>query len=111
MAKYPENYDLIRKMYPELMTAQEGVGVLAKEAGPIDAKTAHLIQLAACVGMKSEGGVHSHARRAIMAGASAGELYQTVVLLINTVGFPTAAAAFSWINDIVNKKRKTSFKK
>lgn len=111
MTKYPRNYVSILEMYPELMRAQEGVGRLAKEAGPIDAKTAHLIQLAACVGMRSEGGVHSHARRAISAGASATELFHAVALLINTVGFPTAAAAFSWINDIVNKKRKTSSKK
>lgn len=111
MTKYPKNYVAIRKKYPELMKAYEEAGTLAKQSGPIDAKTAHIIQLAACVGMRSEGGVHSHARRAIRAGASADELFHAVALLISSVGFPTAAAAFSWINDIVNKGPKASFNK
>lgn len=105
MPKYPRNYTMIQKRFAELMKAHEEVGKLAKDAGPIDAKTANLIQLAACIALRSEGGVHSHARRAMQAGASKEEIYHTVALLINTVGFPTAAAAFSWISD-KTKKRK-----
>ena len=105
MAKYPKNYVMIQKRFSELMKAHEDAGKRAKEAGPIDAKTANLIQLAACVALRSEGGVHSHARRALQAGASRDELYHSIALLINTVGFPTIAAAFSWVNDIVGKKK------
>ncbi len=105
MAKYPKNYLMIQKRFSDLMKAHEDAGKRAKEAGPIDAKTGNLIQLAACVALRSEGGVHSHARRALQAGASADEIYHTVVLLINTVGFPAVAAAFSWVKDIVGKKR------
>lgn len=104
MAKYPKNYQAIQKRFSDLMKAQEEVGRIAKESGPIDTKTAHLIQLAACVSLKSEGGVHSHARRALAAGATRDEIYHTIALLMNTVGFPTAAAAFSWVSDIVGKK-------
>lgn len=105
MTKYPKNYVMIQKKFSKLMKAHEETGRLAKEAGPIDAKTGNLIQLAACVAQRSEGGVHSHARRALKAGASRDEIYHTIALLINTVGFPTIAAAFSWVNDIVGKKR------
>ncbi len=105
MTKYPKNYTLIQEKFADLMSAHEEAGRLAKTAGPIDAKTANLIQLAACVALRSEGGVHSHARRAIQAGASKDELYHTVALLINTVGFPSTAAAFSWINDMGGKKK------
>ncbi len=105
MAKYPKNYVLFQKRFPGLMKAHEDAGKRAKEAGPINAKTANLVQLAACVAQRSEGGVHSHARRALQAGASADEIYHTIALLINTVGFPTVAAAFSWVNDIVGKKK------
>ncbi len=105
MTKYPKNYTLIQEKFADLMSAHEEAGKLAKAAGPIDAKTANLIQLAACVAIRSEGGVHSHARRAIQAGASKDEIYQTIVLLINTVGFPAIAAAFSWINDLIGKKK------
>jgi alkylhydroperoxidase/carboxymuconolactone decarboxylase family protein YurZ len=105
MAKYPKNYQMLQKKFSKLIKAQEDVGKLAKESGPLDTKTAHLIQLAACVALRSEGGAHSHARRALGAGASNDEIYQTIALLINTVGFPAAAAAFSWVNDIVGKKK------
>ncbi len=87
------------------MKAHEEAGKLAKETGPIEAKTGNLIQLAACVALRSEGGVHSHARRAMQAGASKDEIYHTIALLINTVGFPTTAAAFSWVNDLMTKKK------
>ncbi|HAM53266.1 MAG TPA: alkylhydroperoxidase [Nitrospiraceae bacterium] len=104
MAQYPKNYTIIQKKFTKLMKAHEKAGKLAKEAGPIDAKTGNLIQLAACVALRSEGGVHSHARRAMQAGASKDEIYHTIALLINTVGFPTIAAAFSWVNDVIGKK-------
>jgi len=105
MAKYPKNYVMLQKRFSGLMKAHEDAGKRAKEAGPIDAKTGNLIQLAACVALRSEGGVHSHARRAMQAGASGDEVYHTIALLINTVGFPTIAAAFSWVNDVVEKKK------
>lgn len=106
MIKYPKNYTEFQNKYPELLKAYEDAGKLAREAGPIDSKTAHLIQMAACVGIRSEGGVHSHARRALKAGASADELYHTIALVISSIGFPTAAAAFSWVGDVVEKRLK-----
>ena len=105
MAKYPKNYLAFQKMFPELISAYEKAGRYAKKAGPLDEKTSHLIQMAVCAALRSEGGVHSHARRAVKAGASPKEIYQTLALLINTIGFPTTAAAFSWVNDILGKKK------
>jgi len=102
---YPKNYLLIQKKFPNLMKAHEEAGKLAREAGPLDAKTGNLIQLAASIALRSEGGVHSHVKRALRAGASKDEIYHTIALLINTVGFPTTAAAFSWVHDLIGKKK------
>ena len=104
MTGYPKNYQLIHTKYPKLMKALEDAGKAAKKAGPVDVKTGHLIQLAASVALRSEGGVHSHVRRALKAGAKEEEIYHTIALLISTVGFPTAAAAFSWVSDVIEKK-------
>jgi alkylhydroperoxidase/carboxymuconolactone decarboxylase family protein YurZ len=104
MSEYPKNYLTLQKKYPELISAFEKAGKLAKGSGPIDEKTGHLIQLAACAALRSEGGVHSHARRAVKAGASEDEMYHVIALLINTIGFSTAAAAFSWVNDVTGEK-------
>lgn len=105
MVEYPKNYLMFQKMFPEVIKAHDEAGKLARKAGPIDAKTGNLIQLAACAALRSEGGVHSHARRAMEAGASKDEIYQTIALLINTIGFPTASAAFSWVKDLIREKK------
>lgn len=40
------------------------------QQGPLDDKTAHLVQLSAAAAIQSEGAVHSHIRRATGAGAT-----------------------------------------
>ena len=64
------------------------VGELCSQAGPIDNVTQHLIQMGIAVGANSQGGVRSHARRALDAGATKEQLLQTVLLSATIVGFP-----------------------
>lgn len=104
MATLPKNYSILQRKYPELISALEKAGELAKQAGPVDEKTSHLIQLAACAALRSEGGVHSHTRRALKAGASEDEVFHAIALLVNTIGFSTAAAAFSWVSDVTKSQ-------
>lgn len=94
-------YHDVSKNYPEVIQAVEAVGVSIRQAGPLDEKTSHLIQLAAAAAMKSEGAVHSHTRRAKKAGATREEIYHALLLLISTMGFPQAMAAISWCRDIL----------
>lgn len=49
--------------------------------------------------MQSEGSVHSHARRALEAGAGIQEIEHSLLLLVSVIGFPRVAAALSWISD------------
>lgn len=97
----PENFQQYQEMFSEMFAAYEKGATLARTSGPLDEKTTHLIQLAAAVGIRSEGSVHSHTRRAIEAGASKEEIFQVVNLMISTLGFPTAVAAFSWVKDVL----------
>jgi len=97
----PDNYIGIKKRFKEYGDALTNLGIVTKEVGPIDEKTSHLIQLAASAAIRSEGGVHSHARRALILGASSEELYHSLLIITSTVGFPTVAAAVSWVDDIV----------
>jgi len=99
-AKKPKHYQLLKERYPEYCAAVEKLGKTVRAAGPLDEKTGHLIQLAAAVGVRSEGSVHSHTRRAMEAGATPEEIRHAVILLTSTVGYPLVAAALSWINDI-----------
>lgn len=102
--EYPGHFLKIREMYPQLIEMHERVGELGRKAGPLQEKYTHLIQMAVCVALRSEGGVHSHTRRALEAGATPEEIYHALILLISTAGFPTVSAGFSWVDDVIEKK-------
>ncbi len=104
MPKLPNQYTGIQKKYKSFMKAVENLGRAAKAAGPLNEKTARLIQLAAAASSRSEGSVHSHVRRALAAGAKPDEIRHAVILLTSTIGFPNVSAALSWINDVLEKK-------
>ena len=97
-----KHYLGIKQRFGEVMTAVENLGKTVKDAGPIKAKEAELIQLAAALAIRSEGGVHSHVRRALDAGATKEELYHTLILLTSTIGFPAVMAGISWIDDVLD---------
>jgi AhpD family alkylhydroperoxidase len=101
--KIPEHYEKVKKYHPDYLEAVERLGVIAKKSGPIDEKTSQLIQLAASIAIKSEGAAHSHTRRALEKGATSEEIRHSVLLLTNTLGFPTVMAGMSWVNDILDQ--------
>jgi len=103
MGKLPPQYLSIRERFKEYYEAVSAMGKAAREAGPLDEKTGHLVQMAAAAATKSEGAVHSHARRALEAGATPEELYHALLLITSTVGFPTVSAALSWVDDTLKK--------
>jgi alkylhydroperoxidase/carboxymuconolactone decarboxylase family protein YurZ len=97
----PGHYVSIRERFKEFGNVLNDLGRVTDEAGPIDHKTSHLIQLAASAAIRSEGAVHSHARRALDLGASPDELYHALIVVTSTIGFPNVAAAISWVDDVV----------
>jgi 4-carboxymuconolactone decarboxylase len=103
-AEYPEHYLSVKERYPQLMEAYESAGELGRTSGPLEKKVTHLLQMAACAALRSEGGVHSHTRRALAAGATPEEIYHALVVLISTTGFPAVAAAFSWVDDVLEEE-------
>jgi AhpD family alkylhydroperoxidase len=104
MPKYPGQYQNITKRYKGVIKALEGLGKAAKAAGPLNKKTSELIQLAAAAAIRAEGSVHSHARRALEAGAKPAEIQHAIIVLTSTIGFPTVSAALSWVDDVLKKQ-------
>ncbi len=102
--KPPKLYRKFQRKHPDFFKAWDAVGTTVRAAGPIDNKTAHLLQLAASAAIRSEGAVHSHVRRAQEAGASAAEIQQALMLTAPTIGFPNVIAALSWAEDVLAKK-------
>jgi 4-carboxymuconolactone decarboxylase len=104
-ANFPGWYNLIKEKHGRFIEALEHLGETVRQAGPLDEKTTHLIQLAAAAAIRSEGSVHSHVRRALKAGATPEEIYHTVLLLTSTIGFPNTSAAMSWVYTALEKKK------
>jgi len=104
MAKLPTQYIRMQKRFKKFMYAVDNLGKAARDAGPLDEKTSHLVRLAAAAAIRSEGALHSHTRRALEAGAKPDEIYHTIILLTSTIGFPTVSAALSWADDIIKKR-------
>jgi len=104
MSQQPsELYLKIKERHGELIEAVEALSRTARAAGPLDEKTGHLIQLGAAAAIHSIGSVRSHAARALASGATLEEIRHAVTILTSTIGFPTVAAALSWIDDALEK--------
>jgi len=102
MSRQPSQHYLnLKERHGELINAVEALGAAARNAGPIDDKTIHLIQLAAAAAVRSEGSARSHAVRAMEAGATAEEVRHAIIVLTSTIGFPAVAAALSWVEEVI----------
>jgi 4-carboxymuconolactone decarboxylase len=103
----PAHFASIQDRFPKVMEALGELGKAARQQGPLDNKTTHLVQLAAAAAIQSEGAIHSHVHRAAEAGATPEEIYHAVLLLVSTIGFPRVAATLSWVDDVLGRRDET----
>jgi alkylhydroperoxidase/carboxymuconolactone decarboxylase family protein YurZ len=94
----------VARAYPELYRAYAALGEACAKAGPVEGEALRLVKLALAIGAGSEGGVHSHCRRALEEGVSGEALKQVALLAIPTLGFPRAVAALTWIEDVTEAR-------
>ena len=106
MARLPRAFETFRKRYRSVYKAYEALGGAAHEAGPLDQTTRELVKLGMAIGGRLEGAVRSHAQRAREAGATPQEIEHVVLLAVTTSGFPTAVAAFTWVEDHLRRGSK-----
>jgi 4-carboxymuconolactone decarboxylase len=100
----PKAYEKFRSQFPEVFDDYKKLGGSARSAGPLDEKTQDLVKLGIAVGANSRGGVMSHTRKALKAGATADEIYHAVLLALTTTGFPNMIAALIWVEEVLAKK-------
>ncbi len=99
--KPPKAYQKFVTQFPELGRAWE----LAREAerqGPLERKNVRLIKLGIAMGAMRQGSVHSAVRKALAAAATPEEIYQVLAPAASTVGFPSAVALFTWVQDVLD---------
>ena len=98
--RLPGFLDGVIAAYPKVWRAYRQLGAAAAEAGPLDARAQRLVKLALAVGARSQGAVHSHARRGLREGIPAEELLQVPLLAISSIGWSAAMAALAWVRDV-----------
>ena len=74
------------------------------EAGPLSARERRLAKIGIAIGRESEGGVRSHARKALTEGIEREAIRQVALLAISTTGYPAAMAAYGWINEVLDRE-------
>ena len=107
MTYLPDIYKEFKQEFPDIAKAYDELAVKCHGWGPLDEKTRRLVKLGISIGLSSEGGVRSHARRALEEGVTADELRHAVLVALTTAGFPTMIASMKWVNKVIEKYKKT----
>jgi alkylhydroperoxidase/carboxymuconolactone decarboxylase family protein YurZ len=109
--KVPQTFKDFITRFPELGAAHERVAKAVEKAGPLDAKTCHLIKMGISIGAGLDSAFRSHVRRAMQQGATEREIEQALLLAMNTVGFPRTVAAWQWAWQQIERDRQDSARK
>jgi 4-carboxymuconolactone decarboxylase len=102
----PDIYKEFQNQFPEVAKAYDELASKCHDWGPLDEKTRRLVKLGVAMGINSEGGVRSHARRALEEAITADELRHVVLLAFTTAGFPSMIAAMKWVDEVIEKYEK-----
>lgn len=98
--KLPNAAGRLAEEHPDVWAAYAALGKACAEAGSLTPRERRLVKLALAVGGGTEGGVHSHTRRAYAENIEPEAVRQVALLAIGTLGLPRAVAACTWIDDI-----------
>ncbi|MDO8670770.1 MAG: carboxymuconolactone decarboxylase family protein [Dehalococcoidia bacterium] len=99
----PNVYKGFGEKFPGIKEAYDALAVRCNESGPLDRRSRRLVKLGVAIGLGSEGGVRSHARRALEEGVPAAELRHAVLMAITSAGFPAMIAAMHWVEEVIEK--------
>lgn len=102
MSEYlPEIYRRFSSAQPEVMTAYQALADASHAAGPLTDRERRLVKLGIAIGGQAEGAVRSHARKARAEGIEDEAVRHAAILAITTAGYPTAMAAYRWVNEVI----------
>lgn len=102
----PKTFQDFIERFPNIEDAHANMAKAVESIGPLDAKTMCLVKIGICAGAGLETATKSHVRRALENGASPEEIEQAILLAINTIGFPSAMAAWQWARMILEPEEE-----
>src|SRR3990172_3696566 len=107
MRELPPAFKQFAADHAAVHQAYEALAKAAHEAGPLDARTRHLVKLAIAVGGRLEGAGRSHVWQAREAGITEEELDHVILLSLTTIGLPSMVAARTWMKAALSEQAAT----
>jgi alkylhydroperoxidase/carboxymuconolactone decarboxylase family protein YurZ len=105
MSQLPKPFSRFLDRYPDVEKAHMELSLVVNRQGPLDERSRRLIRLGIAMGEQSQGGVKSHARRALSEGFTPDDLRHAALLALPTAGFPAMIAASEWIEEVLEEER------
>jgi 4-carboxymuconolactone decarboxylase len=97
----PRSWQRLSKEYPDVVAAYDFLSDVCRHAGPLEDSAVALVKLAVSIGRGTSRTVHSHAKKALRAGADPQALRQVALVALPTVGLPAALDALRWIDESI----------
>lgn len=101
--KAPRSWQRLSEDYPDVVAAYDVLSDVCRHTGPLDGPTAALVKLAVSVGRGAQRTVHSHAKKALRAGADPQALRHVAIAALPTIGLPAALDALRWIDESITE--------
>ena len=101
----PKKYTDFRNKYEDVFIQYQALGKICRESGPLNDKIQSLVKLGIAIGSNSRGGVMSHTRKALKAGATPEEIGHTGLMALTTIGFPNMISSMAWINEVLENQK------
>jgi len=101
--RVPRSWQRLDREYPDVVAAYDVLSDACRHAGPLDEATVALVKLAVSVGRGAQRTVHSHAKKALRAGADPRALRQVALAALPTIGLPAALAALRWVDESITE--------
>ena len=98
----PNIYKKFSEKFPDVFKHYNDLGIACRDAGPLSEKDQNLVKLGIAIGTNSRGGIMSHTRKALAAGATPDEAIHVVLLGLTTAGFPQMMAAMKWVDSVLD---------
>jgi 4-carboxymuconolactone decarboxylase len=106
MTYLPDIYKNFKTQFKDVGKALDELSVKCNNWGPLDDRAKRFVKLGIAIGLTSEGGVRSHARRALAEGITPDEIRHAVILATTTAGFPEMIAAMKWVEEVIENREK-----
>ena len=99
----PRSWQRLEARHPDVVAAYDTLSEVCRRAGPLDQATVALVKLGVSVGSGAQRTVHSHAKKALRAGADPEALRQIALVALPTIGLPAALDALRWIEESIHE--------